>query len=123
MRSIGIAVAVLLAGCSTAVSIMEGYVGEPIEKPIAQYGPPANSFDMPDGRRAFQWLFDSSGAIPMPTTTTTTAFGTGGSATAVSTGTTMMPFSQRCFYTLYAEGSEQEGWIVSGYETPRAACQ
>ena len=51
-----------LAGCAS--TIMEGYVSRDISSVIANYGPPANTFDLPNGQRAFQWEIIDTSYIP-----------------------------------------------------------
>lgn len=60
-----LAFAVTLAGCAT--SEMESYIGQPLQAAMARRGPPQVVFDMPDGRRAFQWVFVSQGVTPLQT--------------------------------------------------------
>ncbi len=132
-----------LALCGCASSIMKGFVGKPIETPIAQYGPYTNTFDLPDGRRAFQWNLKSSGAIPITTNSRSTvslnsngfgtSYGAGGVRSASTTTstlgtittprTTVVPYNKSCFYTLYASRSISGNWVVSGFEEPPVNCQ
>jgi hypothetical protein len=53
---------VALAGCASGV--MKQYVGKDIREVYMEHGKPANTFDMDDGRRVFQfnWGESSSGS-------------------------------------------------------------
>ena len=130
MRLKWIALALALAGC--AAETMNGLVGTDITQAVASYGPPVNSFDTPDGRKAFQWRFDKT--VAMPTFTSMTGYGSGsaydngysvnysgtGTASAVTTGGGM--FEKRCFYTLYAQPNANRSYTVTGYEPPKMGC-
>lgn len=68
MRAIAFAVCLAALGLtSCATNIMEGFVGQPLQAGIARYGPPEVVFDMPDGRRAFQWRMESETVTPRTT--------------------------------------------------------
>lgn len=115
---IALAGALLLGGCAT--QIMQGFVGQPVEQIMVRYGPPVGVFDMPDGRRAFQWRIDSSTVTPGTATTNAYAYGNYGTAT-----TTYMPaqqINQSCIYTMYATEGPAGRWTVVGYEKPSLAC-
>ena len=110
---------IALTGCAT--QIMESYIGQPITEAALDYGPPIAFYDLPDGRRAFQWQITSSGAVPMSSPTTATAYGSGGWATVTATSTTYVPYSQTCNYTLIAV-EQGDQWIVQDYRQPTLAC-
>jgi hypothetical protein len=104
-----------------ASDIMGDFVGKDITQVMAQYGPPANSFDTPDGRKAFQWRMEN--AIIMPTTTTLSAYGYGNYATGTATTTGGYLGNQVCFYTLYAKPAPGGHMAVVGFEPPNAMCE
>jgi hypothetical protein len=83
-------------------------VGHKIDETIAANGPPTAQWDLPDGRRAFQWQESSVVARVGPP-----AAGNGAVTGAASQTT--------CFYTLY---TQQDGktWKVVGYDPPRPGC-
>ena len=56
---------VILSGCAS--QIMQRYIGQDAREVVVDYGPPANAMDMGDGRRAFQWVMDSSYTTPTTT--------------------------------------------------------
>ena len=130
MRVKWIVLAVALAGC--AAQTMNGLVGSDIAQAVASYGPPVNSFDMPDGSKAFQWRFDKT--VAMPTYTTATGYSSGsaygvgnsvnysgtGSASATTTGGGF--FEKHCFYTLYARPNANRSYTVTGFEPPKVGC-
>jgi hypothetical protein len=111
--------AVFLAGCAS--QIMGEMVGKDVSQVVAQYGPPVNSFDTPDGRRAFQWRMDN--AVVMPTTTTANAYAYGNYATGTATTTGGYMGTNVCWYTLYAKKNGKTGWIITGFEPPRLDCE
>lgn len=113
------AAAVSLAGCAS--QIMEGMIGKDVSQVVAQYGPPVNAFDTPDGRRAFQWRMEN--AVIMPTTTTASAYGYGNYATGTAMTTGGYMGTEVCFYTLYTQKHGKTGWTITGFEKPRAACE
>lgn len=114
-----LAATLALAGCAS--DIMGGFVGKDITQVVAQYGPPANVFDAPDGKRAFQW--QRSRAIIMPTTTTVTGYGYGNMATIHGTTSGGYMGNQSCYYTLYAQPTPKGGWTVVGFEPPNMMCE
>jgi hypothetical protein len=113
--SISIIAMSLFAGCAS--DIMQGMVGKDITEVMVARGAPANVFDMPDGRRAFQWRIDS--AYVMPTNTTVTAYGN--IATARTTGGGVL--SDTCFYTLYGKPNPRKSYTVIGFEKPDPFCE
>lgn len=96
---------------------MAGLVGKDLTEVMVQYGQPAGSFDMPDGRKAFQWRVDSS--YMMPTTTTYTAYGNIG--TAYTTGGGVV--SGTCFYTLYGEKNRSNSYTITSFAPPPPGCE
>lgn len=126
---VALAATLLVGGCAS--SIMEGFVGQPLQVGIARYGPPAFVFDMPDGRRAFQWRMESQ--VAMPTTTygnvNTNIYAPPGSFASANTQYSQTTYggnvlNQVCLYTMYARFNEsQQAWIFEGFEKPSLACQ
>jgi len=116
--------ALSLAGCAS--SIMKGYVGEPLQAAMVDYGPPANAFDMGDGRRAFQWSMTSTSTAPTMVRNSGTAVPLGNSVwwtqnTQISGGGTA---TTECLYTLYARWDQQTMvWRVEAFEKPRLFCE
>lgn len=113
MRLTLLAATVLVASCAS--TILQGYVGRDIAEAVVELGPPSAAFDMPDGRRAFQWAIDSS--YVMPTMTTGTAYGAGGMAFFNTQTSGGQVISSTCRYTLFAE--EVRGrWTVVDFAPP-----
>jgi hypothetical protein len=108
-----------LAGCAS--QYMGEMVGKDISQIVAQYGPPANSFDTPDGRRAFQWRMNSDLIMPVTTTVTGQTYGAVTTANAVTSGGYLGSYT--CFYTLYTQKNGPSGWTVVGFEKPTAMCE
>ncbi len=117
-RSFLLGAILTVTGCAS--EIMGGMVGQDVTQVVTRYGPPINVFDLPDGRRAFQWRTDD--AIVMPTTTTYNAYGYGNmvSGSAMTTGGYLG--SQTCFYTLYGKPNGKS-WTIIGFEKPTLACE
>ena len=109
-----------LAACAS--QIMEGYVGKSITEPMLDYGRPTSVFDLPDGRRAFQWQITDSGYTPISTPSTSTIYGNGGWATVTTTDTNYVPYSQTCLYTLFGKPRGKD-WIVVGFKKPGLMCE
>lgn len=116
----------LLTLCACASSIMQGFVGQPLQQAMIKYGPPLNAFDMGDGRRAFQWVMNSTYVTPSYATTTGNAYGIGNSVywtqnTQISGG---QPINNRCAYTLFGRWSDStNSWLIEGFEKPNLMCE
>ncbi|WP_207063551.1 hypothetical protein [Motiliproteus sp. SC1-56] len=54
--------ATVLAGCAS--NMLEKYAGKDIREVMVDYGEPVSAFDLPDGRRAFQWVQNNSYQTP-----------------------------------------------------------
>lgn len=118
-----VALAGLLGGCAS--SIMSGFVGKPVESVMVRYGQPVSVFDMPDGRRAFQWQINSSFVMPGSAHTNTNIFAPPGSFAQVNSFTTYTPAQQinsSCLYTMYGEWRGGM-WVLVGYEKPNLMCE
>lgn len=125
-----VAIAMALSGCAS--SIMQSYVGKDINEVIMDYGAPINSFDMPDGKRAFQWHDTVTYQSPAIVNTYNNGAGTtlqsgslythsyrGNSTSVITPGYSN---TDHCFYTLFAEKIGKQ-WIVTGFRKPRLACE
>lgn len=116
--------ALFLTGCAS--SVMNGFVGKPVQSAMVKYGPPVNAFDMGDGRRAFQWVMRSTYTTPVTATNSGTAIPMGSSVywsqnTQISGG---QPITNECAYTLYGRWSESANtWMIEGFEKPRLMCE
>jgi len=119
-----LSVSAALAGCAS--QIMKSYVGKDVREIMIDYGPPANAFDMGDGRRAFQWTKHNSIVTPTTASTTGSVSQYGNSAwvnsnTVITGGQTL---NVDCIYTMFATWDDaRKGWIVAGYKTPKLDCQ
>jgi hypothetical protein len=83
-------------------------VGKKIDDAIAANGPPTLQWDLPDGRRAYQWQQSS-------VTARVGAPDGGGAVIGAASQTT-------CYYTLYTLRDAKGLWKVVGYEQPRPGC-
>lgn len=131
MRILGLAAIVLAAalnGC-TASAIMKSYVDKPLIEAVLDYGPPAGSFDMGDGTRAFIW--EDTNSITMPgramTTGNASVYGFGNTASVYGTQTTTYtPASTStwsCTYVIFAKQTRTDvegpaAWTVVDYRKP-----
>ena len=99
IRIISLALAILLAGCVS--TYMKQFVGKDIHEVMIADGPPIHSFDLPDGRRAFQWRMGAGSATPF--------LGT-------------VYYSEGCVVTYIAK-KQGEAWIVEDINYPdRLVC-
>jgi hypothetical protein len=58
----------ITSACATTgryEKILDSWVGVDVNRLFEAWGPPSSTFDMPDGRRQYTWLFDG-GAVAMP---------------------------------------------------------
>ena len=117
---IALAILPCLAFAGCASDIMKSYMGQPIEMAIADYGPPTETFSLPDGRKAFQWRKVQTIAVAEKTKTEVreTRYG----ERVESTTTPGYVRSEECFYTLYAS-SYGGRWVVSGFRKPSLSCE
>ncbi len=114
----------VLGGCAS--QIMESYVGKDVREVMLDYGPPANAFDMGDGRRAFQWVIGSSYTTPV-SATTTGSVNTYGSTSWVNSNTTItggQTINSKCVYTLFGQWNEdRKGWLITDFKKPNLMCE
>ncbi len=101
---------------------MEGYVGKSVSEPMLDYGRPAEVYDLPNGQRAFQWEMQSSGVMPVNSYGSANVYGSGGWATATTTQTNYVPYSQSCRYTLIGERDGND-WIIVSFRKPTLGCE
>lgn len=85
-----------------------GPLGHRLEDVMALNGPPSQQWDMPDGRKAYQWQSSSISATVAPARK--------GELTSGGVSQTT------CFYTLYAKTDAKGVVKVVGAEEPRPGC-
>jgi hypothetical protein len=119
MRLLFCSLVLVLSGCASQV--MEGMVGKDITEIQLQYGPPVNVLDLPDGRKAFQWRFDSQ--MVMPSTTNYSAYGSGNMVTGTAYTYGGGVISTPCFYTLFARPNNNKSYTVVGFQPPSLECE
>jgi hypothetical protein len=103
---------------------MKKYIGKDARYIAVDDGPPVNVFDMPDGRRAFQYRW-GGGSYVVPKTTTSQGqiqlVGDGAyySEQKVETGGFAVE-SSGCLITYFAEWNPaKKGWIVVDISYPK----
>ena len=116
-KTIVMALALVLGGCASTA--MKSFTGQSINEAFFKYGRPENVFDLPDGRRAFQFYW-GGGSFTVPTTSTTALNSNGlGGFTAT---TTSIPAgivgSKGCLVTLIAR-PKGDDFIVEEYRIPK----
>jgi len=116
-KAIILALALTLAGCASTA--MKGFTGKSINEAFFRYGRPENVFDLPDGRRAFQFYWGGgSFAVPATSTTALNANGLGGyTATTTSIPGGLLE-SKGCLVTLIARPNGTD-FIVEEYRIPK----
>lgn len=117
-RAIVAIAALALAACTA--QIMEGFVGRDVREVGLQYGPPTHYFDLPDGRRAFQWEHISGYTTPVNTSVTMVGQPGFQQAFATTTGGQFHQF--RCLYTLIGERNDQGSFTVVSFQEPAFGC-
>lgn len=126
MQKIGIVIllTILISGCAS--QIMKSYIGKDLREVMLDYGPPANAFDMGDGRRAFQWVMQSSYTTPVTANTNGTV-STYGSTSWVNSNTTIsggQTINSACAYTLFAVwNASTNSWVVTDFNKPKLMCE
>ena len=74
----------LLAGCMTPGGFrqaMDGFVGQPADALVSQWGPPQSSYPLSNGGAVLQWASSRNAVIPVPQQTYGTVSATGFNAT------------------------------------------
>ena len=85
----------------------DGAMGRFIEDVMAVNGPPSHLWDLPDGRRAFQWEQSS--------VTARVGDAAKGEVVGAASQTT-------CYYTLYTLQTDKGRWTVIGADAPAKGC-
>ena len=85
----------------------DGAMGKFIEDVMAVNGPPAHLWDLPDGRRAYQWEQSS--------VTARIGDAAPGELVGAASQTT-------CYYTLYTHQTDKGRWTVIGADAPAKGC-
>lgn len=116
MRSVFLGAALLLTGCvSTAV---RPYVGQDISEVFISAGPPERVFDLPDGRRAFQYRWGGETFVsPGRANITAQSYGNWTQATVTSVPATVID-NPGCLVTFLAV-SAGNGWRVVEARYPK----
>lgn len=116
MRALIVAAALLLSACVSTE--MRRYVGQDISELFIAYGRPEAVFDLPDGRRAFQYRRgEGDVVIPGQTRTNLTGYANWATVTTTSTPSAVM-HDEGCLLTFIAAPSGSS-WRVVETRVPR----
>ncbi len=117
----GLVLAAMLMGC--APPVLDKYMGRPILDPMLDFGKPAEVFDLPDGRRAYQWEVSRQATRPSPRPVIGVGIGVGrgGWGNVTTIGTSYETYTKSCRYTLIAT-RRGTGWIVTEQRRPAPGC-
>ncbi|PVA11868.1 hypothetical protein DC366_02725 [Pelagivirga sediminicola] len=121
----GLLAAAWLAGC--APPVLDKYMGRPILDPMLDFGKPDEVFDLPDGRRAFQWKVEKNATRPSPKPVIGVGVGIGrgrwggGWSQVTTVGTSYESYTKTCVYTLIGN-RRGDTWIVTGQRRPAPGC-
>lgn len=114
------ALGAVVAGCTTATTLgvapaqpevalsPDNPVGHRLDDVVAANGPPSQQWDLPDGRRAYQWQSSSISATVGPARK--------GEIKAAGVSQTT------CYYTLYAKPDAKGVVKVVAADEPRPGC-
>ena len=125
MRHVWLLTALFLTGCVS--TYMSGYVGKDIHEVFMTEGQPVNVFDMPDGRRAYQYIFGTVIGSTTGTQASEIKSETSGGNTAnkkvTTTGNKSAAYvSSGCLVT-YIARKQGDAWIVEDFRYPsRVVC-
>ncbi len=116
-----VALGAVLAGCASmpkvavvapppeAVVSPDNPIGHPLDEIVAINGPPSQQWDMPDGRRGYQWQSSSISATVAPAARKGEIRAAGVSRTT-------------CYYTLYARPDDKGVVKVVAADDPGPGC-
>lgn len=124
MKLIAIFGTFLVAGCAS--QIMSGYIGQSVQEAMLDYGPPINSFDMPDGSRAFQWVLTSSYVQPTTISQSGNVQTSGNDLSWMSNTriTGGQQVTNACAYTMLARWIDaSKAWVFYDFRKPRFLCE
>ncbi len=111
--------AVVLSGCASKE--MKTYIDRDITAVIARHGQPTTEFDLPDGRRAFQWEMVDTDYIPDSVEWKEENTDSGQRGEVHHSGG--YTSTSVCYYTFYTKPYGKNGWRVVGFEKPRFECE
>ncbi len=125
---VGFLCVLTLSACAS--SIMQSYVGKSVQDVMLDYGAPDNAFDMPDGRRVFQWVKESSYTTPINVHTSGRGTGSvyGRNITSWTSSNSVITGGQTvksdCVYSLFAEWNKSvKAWYITGFKKPNLMCE
>ena len=108
------------------MATMKSYLEHDVTEVVLDYGQPVNAFDVPDGRRAFQWRIHFKDAIPTSNTPEGTATRLGNMAW-INTNAPIyggQPIAGACIYTLIGSWNEPaHSWTIRELRKPDLICR
>ena len=105
-----------LTGCVSTE--MKGFVGKPIEETFIAYGKPENVFELPDGRRAYQYRW-GGGSFTMPAQGAAVTTSMGNVATVQTTYSPAMIMNAPGCLITYIARNNGKGFIIEDYRFPK----
>lgn len=125
---VALVLVILICSAGCVSTHMKKYVGQDARYIAVDDGPPVNVFDMPDGRRAFQYRWGGGSYVVPKSTTTQGQVQLVGDAAyysqqKVESGGFVVE-SEGCLITYFAQwNSAKNAWIVVAISYPkRAVC-
>lgn len=112
-----VAIALALFGCAS--DAMRGYVGKSVTAAYIDHGTPENVFDLPDGRRAFQFRWGGgAGIVPGYANSTVSPTGLGGFRVTTTGVPATYVESAGCLVTLIARPNGND-FLIEEYRIPK----
>jgi len=126
--SLIIVTVLLVTACAAKHDELQTYVGEDIQKVVADYGQPHLAYDMGGDRRDFQWIMKSatvpsydvsSGALTDPATQSDPAI----KSARITPMYDGKQVATECLLTMVTRWDEDtKSWVVTGYQQPTSGC-
>ncbi|MDG5496709.1 hypothetical protein [Niveispirillum sp. BGYR6] len=113
--------AILLAGCASTE--MKPFIGKDVSEVRMVWGEPISAFDLPDGRRAFQYRW-GGGAAVLPAQSQSNTFISGNTANTHTTSTpAIIANSEGCIVSFIGRRNKTNSFTIEEYRIPeRLVC-
>jgi hypothetical protein len=120
--------ALFISGCAVKHDTLQAYVGEDIQKVVADIGYPKVAYDMEEGRRDFQWIMESStvhsyeisiGALTEPEK----QFDPDIKLESITPMFDSKAMTSECLLTMMTRwDKDTKSWVVIDYQQPTSGC-